>query len=319
MGERLQSLKGFVCSFLNCNASFSKSWKLEAHLCKHTGLKPFACESCDKSFSTRYQLTRHKLSHSGEKPHKCLVEGCDAAFFTNAGLKNHITQAHEHQKKQYQCDYPGCGKEFSKRYQLRAHQCEHNSVLPFHCTSNGCTKEFPSRAKLKHHEKMHQGYPCEEEGCPFQGQTWTEYQTHKKDHRVKLPCEECKKLFNNAWLLRRHQLGIHSEKKVLVCPREGCDKKFTLQFRLESHVLGDHEGKKPFSCAHPGCGRSFATEESLWRHGAIHDQTKKKMKKLHFNRNWGRPAAEQVMVTPDDAIAQTLAAKLWDADLEDTQ
>lgn len=39
MGERFQNLnKNFVCSFFNCKASFSKSWKLEAHLCKHTGL-----------------------------------------------------------------------------------------------------------------------------------------------------------------------------------------------------------------------------------------------------------------------------------------
>lgn len=38
MGERLQSQKSYVCSFFDCKATFSKSWKLEAHLCKHTGL-----------------------------------------------------------------------------------------------------------------------------------------------------------------------------------------------------------------------------------------------------------------------------------------
>lgn len=38
MGERLQSQKSYVCSFFDCKAKFSKSWKLEAHLCKHTGL-----------------------------------------------------------------------------------------------------------------------------------------------------------------------------------------------------------------------------------------------------------------------------------------
>lgn len=95
MGERLPGQKSFVCSFFDCKAKFSKSWKLEAHLCKHTGLvsgagrprtsvplvreppcvslppqKPFSCESCQRSFCTRYQLTRHELNHSGEKPHK---------------------------------------------------------------------------------------------------------------------------------------------------------------------------------------------------------------------------------------------------------
>lgn len=38
MGEQFQGQKSFVCSFFECKAKFSKSWKLEAHLCKHTGL-----------------------------------------------------------------------------------------------------------------------------------------------------------------------------------------------------------------------------------------------------------------------------------------
>lgn len=39
MGERFKDpSKSFVCTFSNCKASFSKSWKLEAHYCKHTGL-----------------------------------------------------------------------------------------------------------------------------------------------------------------------------------------------------------------------------------------------------------------------------------------
>ena len=38
MGERLQSQKNYVCTFFDCKAKFSKAWKLEAHLCKHTGL-----------------------------------------------------------------------------------------------------------------------------------------------------------------------------------------------------------------------------------------------------------------------------------------
>lgn len=38
MGERLRSQKSYVCSFFDCKAKFNKSWKLEAHLCKHTGL-----------------------------------------------------------------------------------------------------------------------------------------------------------------------------------------------------------------------------------------------------------------------------------------
>lgn len=34
----LPALPGrFICSFPNCSASYNKAWKLDAHLCKHTG------------------------------------------------------------------------------------------------------------------------------------------------------------------------------------------------------------------------------------------------------------------------------------------
>lgn len=191
------------------------------------------------------------------------------------------------------------------------------------CSFSGCVREFPSHGKLKHHEKVHEGqfitrmsffprspsfneldfiwevclcaagYPCETEGCPFQGKTWTEYLKHRREHKglnaillsvehhfcciahlvahklshkcisqclsVKVPCGQCKKQFNNTWFLHQHELHVHSgEKRMLLCPKKGCDKKFTRRFNLESHVLGDHEGKRPFSCAYPGCGKSFA-------------------------------------------------------------
>uniref|UniRef100_A0A3B5AHL8 Transcription factor IIIA n=1 Tax=Stegastes partitus TaxID=144197 RepID=A0A3B5AHL8_9TELE len=268
MGKRLQSQTSYVCSFSDCEATFSKSWRLEAHLCKHTGLKPFSCENCDKSFCTRHQLTRHELSHSGEKPH-CLADGCSEAFVTNASLKNHMARVHQHQEKRYKCDHQGCSKDFNKKYQLKAHMCEHQQILPF---------EFPSRGKLKHHEKVHE-YPCEDEMCPFLGKTWTEYVNHRKEHK-KVPCVACKRQFNNAWFLQQHELRVHSgERRMFLCPREGCDKKFTRRFHLESHVLVDHEGKKPISCAYAGCGKSFAMkQESLWRHGVVHDPARKKLK-----------------------------------------
>lgn len=61
MGERFKDpAKNFVCSFLNCKASFSKAWKLEAHYCKHTGLvrdKAGSKEHLCDSLSIRIQST----------------------------------------------------------------------------------------------------------------------------------------------------------------------------------------------------------------------------------------------------------------------
>ncbi|XP_026035774.1 general transcription factor IIIA, b [Astatotilapia calliptera] len=320
MGERLQSQKTYVCSFFDCKATFSKPWRLDAHLCKHTGLKPFSCESCDKSFCTRYQLTRHELSHSGEKPHKCLADGCSEAFVRNASLKNHMARVHQQQEKRFQCDHQGCEKEFNKRNQLKAHQCEHQESLPFHCSLTGCTREFLTLKKLKHHEKIHEGYPCETEGCPFQGKTWSNYLKHRKEHKDKVLCGQCNKLFSNFWFLRLHELRVHSgEKRMFPCPKEGCEKKFTRRFNLESHVLGDHEGKKPFSCAVPGCNKSFAMKESLWRHGVVHDPAKKKLKKLHPKKNLPMAQRAGPAAAANQAEANELAAKLHSTTLENNR
>ncbi|XP_068604343.1 general transcription factor IIIA, b [Brachionichthys hirsutus] len=320
MGERLQSQKSYICSFFDCNAEFSKSWKLEAHLCKHTGLKPFTCDTCAERFCTRYQLTRHELDHSGEKPHKCSADGCAEAFVTNGGMKDHMARAHL-QEKQYKCDQEGCGECFNKKNQLKAHKNEHQQILPFQCTFSDCDQKFPTRGKLKRHERMHGGYPCEDEACPFQGKTWTEYLKHRNKHTVKVPCGGCKKLFNNTWFLRQHELRAHSgERRTLTCPREGCDKEFAHGFNLESHVLGDHDGKKPFICMSEGCGKSFAMKESLWRHSAAHDPEKKKLTKLHPKKNRPWHVAQRARrAAAAKAEATALAAKLRDTNLKDDE
>ncbi|KAK5897886.1 hypothetical protein CgunFtcFv8_015350 [Champsocephalus gunnari] len=318
MGERLQSHKSLVCSFLDCKAVFTKSWRLDAHLCKHTGLKPFTCEECDKSFSARYQLSRHQRNHSGEKPHKCLADECSKGFGTYTSMKNHMARVHQHKDRLYRCDHKGCGKDFSKKNQLKAHLDEHLGYLPFPCTVSGCTREFLSLRKLKHHEKVHEGYPCENEACPFQGKTWTEYMKHRKEHKVKVHCGECNKLFYNAWFKQQHELRVHSEdKRMLSCNRNGCDKTFTRRFNLDSHVLGEHEGKKPFSCSHAGCGKIFAMNESLWRHGVVHDPAKRKLKRLRPKKNQPWHVSKRLKKAVHQAETTKLTAKLRNTTLKD--
>lgn len=282
MGERFRNLdKNFVCSFFNCKASFSKSWKLEAHLCKHTGLRPFACVSCDKSFCTRYQLTRHHLTHSGEKPYRCSVEGCPKTFVSSSSMKHHVTRIHQQKENQYVCEIDGCGKEFRKRNQLKTHKCEHTKIFPFECSFQGCNQKFTGVKPLQKHSKIHDGYPCAETNCSFKGNTWTDYQKHRKQqHRPILQCDGCKKVFREAWFLQGHRQRVHlGEQRVFRCTVQGCQKSYTTEFNLKSHILTIHEGKRSFKCPHAGCSKAFAMKESLKRHGVVHDPERKKVQK----------------------------------------
>ncbi|XP_041641291.1 general transcription factor IIIAa [Cheilinus undulatus] len=274
--------KRYICSFPECSAAYNKQWKLDAHLCKHTGVKPYTCEhaGCGKSFCSPYHLARHDLTHSGVKPFKCSFDDCKEAFTTNTNLNRHVTRAHSQEQKKYVCRYEGCGLEFKKNKQLKSHICEqHTQLPPYQCTYEGCLMRFTFPSKLKRHEKVHRGYPCKEQSCSFTGKTWTDYQKHRKEqHRLTLRCDHCNKEFRDSWFLQQHQ-HVHSDVRVVLkCPRNGCQRSFTTAFNLQSHIRSFHEELRPFTCTQPGCGKTFAMRQSLQRHSIAHDPLKKKMK-----------------------------------------
>ncbi|XP_058886675.1 transcription factor IIIA-like [Acipenser ruthenus] len=282
MGETVKvPVKNFLCSFEDCDATFNKSWKLQAHMCKHTGEKPFVCEheGCGKGFSRNFHLARHQLMHSGDKPFQCEHDGCKDTFTTKANLKKHVLRKHENKNKLYVCVHSGCGKSFKKNNQLKIHEYEHTNLLPFKCNFEGCEKRFPVPSKLKRHEKVHEGYPCKEEGCSFVGKTWTEYLKHQSDHQDVILCDQCNKKFKNAWFLKQHQKVHLPERVVFKCPREGCDRTYTTSFNLQNHILAFHEERRPFKCERPDCQKSFAMKQSLDRHAVAHDPQKQKLKK----------------------------------------
>ncbi|XP_045444424.1 transcription factor IIIA isoform X3 [Pipistrellus kuhlii] len=257
----LPALPGrFICSFPNCCASYNKAWKLDAHLCKHTGERPFVCdhEGCGKAFVRDYHLSRHALVHTGEKPFVCAASGCDQKFNTKSNLKKHFEHKHENQQKQYVCTFGGCEKTFRKHQQLKTHQCQHTNEPLFTCTQEGCGKHFASPSRLKRHGKVHEGYKCQKE-CSFVAKTWTELLKHVREtHKEKIICEVCQKTFKRKDYLKQHMKTHNPERDVCRCPREGCGRTYTTVFNLQSHILSFHEERRPFVCEHAGCGKTFA-------------------------------------------------------------
>ncbi|CAK6975712.1 general transcription factor IIIAa [Scomber scombrus] len=279
------SHKRYICVFTGCSAAYNKQWKLDAHMCKHTGVKPHTCEydGCDKSFCSLYHLTRHQLTHTGLQPFRCTVDDCTQAFTTNSNRARHISRVHTHEQehRKYMCKVDGCGLEFKKNKQLKSHMCEqHTQLPPYQCTYEGCQMRFTFPSKLKRHEKVHRGYPCKEEGCIFTAKTWTEYVKHRKEqHRSILRCEQCSKVCKDSCVLQQHQQVHCEERVVFICPREDCKRSFTTLFNMQSHINSFHEELRPFACTHQGCGKTFSMKQSLQRHAVVHDPERKKLKR----------------------------------------
>ncbi|XP_018425752.1 PREDICTED: transcription factor IIIA [Nanorana parkeri] len=290
MGEKALPAvyKKYICSFPECSASYNKTWKLQAHLCKHTGERPFPCtvEGCGKGFVTLFHLTRHTMTHTGEKPCKCEAPDCDLSFTTMGNMRRHHQRAHLSPSLIYMCYFADCGKTFKKHNQLKIHQYIHTNQHPYKCTNEGCDKSFSSPSRLKRHEKVHAGYPCQKDStCPFVGKTWTEYMKHVATiHSEPAICDVCNRTFKKKTHLKDHK-KTHEERIVYRCPREDCDRTYTKKFALQSHILSFHEELRPFACEHLGCGKTFTMKQSLDRHANTHDPEKKKMKKPRPKRS----------------------------------
>jgi len=281
MASKQPPEKLYICSFPACDARYNKQWKLDAHLCRHTGVRPFACarSGCSRSFTSRSHLARHELTHSGERPFACTAAGCADAFTTDANMRRHVARSHAAEpgaaRRHYACDVTDCGASpFKKHKQLKMHMCaEHAGLPPYRCTHEGCAARFDCPSRRRRHEKVHGGYPCAEEACAFTAKTWTESLKHRREaHRRAHPCDRCDRVFRDTWFLRQHQRVHDDVRVVLRCPREGCERSFTTEFNLRLHVDSVHEGLRPFACAHDGCGKTFAARGSLTRHRAVaHD------------------------------------------------
>ncbi|CAL8351515.1 unnamed protein product [Boreogadus saida] len=307
------SERRYICSYPDCDASYNKQWKLDAHLCKHTGIKPFACEQsgCGKAFPSPYHLTRHQLTHSGTKPFPCTADGCTDTFTTNTNMLRHFQRQHSTDQKKYGCDVAGCGLVFKKNKQRNLHMCEQHTLLPpYQCSFEGCRMRFPCPSKQRRHEKVHNGYPCREEACVFTGKTWTELLKHRREaHQRVYPCDQCDKVFRKSWMLHQHQ-AVHADMRVVLkCPRAGCQRSFTTEFNLMSHIKSFHEELRPFACTHEGCGKTFAMKGSLTRHSVAHDPERRKIPKIRKPRPSRSLASRLSGVNPFKSARKTKELK----------
>uniref|UniRef100_A0A224YXS4 Glass n=1 Tax=Rhipicephalus zambeziensis TaxID=60191 RepID=A0A224YXS4_9ACAR len=78
-----------------CSYKTKERTNMKAHLCRHTGHRPFQCHLCPAAFSQKVKLISHIHTHTGERPFSCVH--CEASFTQKSTLNYHMS--HRHAKK----------------------------------------------------------------------------------------------------------------------------------------------------------------------------------------------------------------------------
>ncbi|XP_057712309.1 zinc finger protein 93-like isoform X2 [Corythoichthys intestinalis] len=247
----------FACS--ECGRKFAWKSALVRHLKTHEPAERLLkCPQCELTFSCASYLSRHLQTHREERAYAC---SCGKSFTYRAALKAH---QRIHQKdRPHVCAQ--CGKGFLYKGGLQNHMKIHSSEMPFMCSF--CGKCFKRERNMKKHERCHTRenvYSCSQ--CEKSFVYKATLIRHELTHSGERPylCSTCGKgFFSHAELLKHER--FHTGHKPFQCPH--CDKKFTQSCYLTIH-LRYHSGVRPYSCAQ--CDKSFLSASRLKRHTRTH-------------------------------------------------
>lgn len=220
---------------LECDKSFWYEYNLKEHMRSHSKERPFECHLCNKTFRHTKHLNEHlRYVHKDEKLYVC--NKCNETFETESFLARHEQLHTGTESLNFICDV--CGKEYTFKWQLKAHFIVHTGEKPFEC--NVCTKRFMYKSSLKKHSLK----PCE--------------------NKSGYVCDKCDKKFHKKYSLTRH-LRTHSEEKLFHCKM--CNKSFKSKDSRNKH-LRLHCQEKRFECVE--CKEKFISNDDLEEHAKVH-------------------------------------------------
>jgi len=182
----------------------------------------------------------------------------------------------ESTKRSFECTYDGCGKSYSRQYELERHVRHRHIGIRSHICKLCGKGFFESEVLRKHEICVHQQpFPCDFEGCTLTFSRESLLIAHKaKTHLQSLPysCsfQGCSASFDYMSRLTKH-MESHNKKdpSKQVCIMAGCFLEFSKKSELKAHLSKFH----PESFSKPKCdicGNEFFDQSTLRRHMKIH-------------------------------------------------
>lgn len=246
-------LPAFSCSHTDtrinkqCTAGFDTAGALRKHEDRVHGSLRFFCDECklpdgtsSLGFRTKTELTKHvKTTHLN-----CLF--CELSFQSQEDLLEHTEDVHAEQslpnkpQKKLVCTQDGCGKTFTKKYNLDVHiRTIHNGerftcgvynlskseLVPGWDGSDACAREFTAKVNLEDHIRtQHLGLPSIVNARRTRTSA-PKKRASKKDTTVS---DVVAKLSGKAY--------EEDPKRLFPCTVPGCERRFMRKYDMEQHV-----------------------------------------------------------------------------------
>jgi len=201
--------------------------------------------------------------------HSCSFEGCGKVFSKLWNLQCY-QKLHD---SSWNCDVPGCSENLPNKLSLQLHHkhahVTETSKATYKC--HECEKCFFNAASLKSHIRTHEDFPCSQCNKTFSQKSRLKLHQRIHDGEKMFLCQKCPKTFVNSSQLRKHE-KIHGNDRKFECFI--CSESFTRQEHLDAHLIL-HTNFKPFICPKQDCSMSFAAQSSLYAHLKRHGLTER--------------------------------------------